>query len=124
MIWVYRVIALIFLGYGTYVFLGDLPPHDAYMFPGLEFGIGLYYLATPGALNLINSSLGSRFGLVRWALVLINLVLVVAHVDLVRSFGVSFPLLSLPTGALVLLVLSFLLARTWAKAAKEAKEAA
>jgi len=124
MIWVYRLVAVGYFGYGSFLVLGDLPPHDGWPFSGWNFNMGLYLFVLPATWNLINSAMGHRFVLIRWPSVLINLGLVAFHIAFLIDANLDhLLLLSVLVASLVLLSLSYRLARSWGKAAKETKEA-
>ena len=87
--------------------------------------IGLYFLILPGAANLLNSSFGRRFALLRWGLVVVNagmtaLWCLVCYLEGLNTAMVFFLLIAAEG---VLTLLSFSLARSWGRASKEAKEA-
>ena len=122
MIWMYRILAILMVGYGSYLVLGDLPPHTAFL-SGIEFAIGLYFILLPGAANLLNGFIGRRFSIVRWGVVVINAGLIAFGVVESLEVGLEADTALIVAAFLVLLILSILLARSWAKASREAKEA-
>ena len=124
MVWIYRIVAVGWVGVGSYWVLTDLPPHEGDFLPGIEFSIGLYLQVLPGAPNLLSSFFGRRFALLRWGVVVVNAGMTALWVKLFLDF--SF--LGGPGGwyvaaAGVLTLLSILLARIWGKASQKAKEA-
>ena len=120
MVRVYRVVALGFLGYGLFLVLGDLPPHEE-PFSGIEFTLGLFLMVLPCLGNLINSAVGHRMFLVRWGLVLVN-ILNTAWWAILVTFDPDLLLLLSSASSVILLIFSIVLARAWQKGAKEAKE--
>lgn len=120
MIWVYRVVALVFLGYGLLLVLGDLPPHEE-PYSGISFTMGFFLMVLPCLGNLVNSVVGPRMFLVRWGLVFVN-ALNTAWWVLLLGYDPDLLFLLSTLSSVILLILSVALIRVWGRAAREADQ--